>query len=63
VEDISEILNKIKEGINEVAVKITRKEDRPQSTVGRMSILNDKKTAYNKITNIKTRLNEQEYMN
>jgi hypothetical protein len=62
VEDISEIVNNIKKGINEAAVKITRKVDRPQSIVGRMSVSDDKQTAYNKMITRNTRLNEQ-YMN
>jgi hypothetical protein len=65
VEDINEIWNKIKKGVNEAAGKIIEKEERPQ----RISwfdeechtILEDKKRAYNKVINRNTRQNEQEY--
>jgi hypothetical protein len=64
-EDIYEIWNKIKIGVNEVAEKIIGKEERLQRNSWFdeecHTILEDKKRAYNKMNNRNMRQNEQEY--
>jgi predicted transcriptional regulator len=65
VEDINEIWNKIKKGVNDAAGKIIGKEERLQRNSWFdeecHTVLEDKKRTYNKMINRNTRQNEQEY--
>jgi hypothetical protein len=64
-EEVEDMWNKIKNGINEVAVKIMGKEASSQRSSWFDEecriMLEDKKRAYNKMMNRNTRQNEEEY--
>ena len=65
MEDVNEMWNKVKKGINEAAGKIIGKEERPQRNSWFdeecQIFLEDKKRFYNKMINRNARQDEEEY--